>query len=302
MKIAAFLLLLISFSSSAGFMLDKMDQKTKSLFVSDMAELKQWKGHYGDAWFKENLGIYTGSGNEMYEYLTKNVMLFSGRDISLSICSLDENYHGSNYEHCSDSSQNYSSGRSIAEIDRYTLLDPGFAVFFPSIYLDINSKKNALYMSKGGVLPIEMNSSIFVVDAEKSISINLLGGESAFWYRIAHYLGLARAGDLFAKQIPFANRCSTVLGQQILCEQDSAGPFSVTGLFLRDFAVTCAECSPESRVIMTYVAADYLLRVYADPHMRAIAQKIAIENEDAFIRMGLDEGRIKELYRWSVTQ
>ena len=295
-------LIFISLSSHAGFMVDGMSDEAKQIFVNDMADLKVWESGYGNAWFDSNLGLYSGSGNDIYAYINKNVSLLGGEKLSVSLCSLDENYHGGAYERCSNGS--YHSGNAIKakESKRFEMLDDGYSVIFPSIYFDSSSNSNGIYLSKGGVLPVDDSSSIFILDPQKNVASKILDGEAAFWYRISHYAGLARAKEMLYAKTRFGEMCKTVSGSDLYCDPSENGPFAVTGMMLRDFAAMCKSCSPESRVMMTYIAYDYLLRSYNSKELKSISHKLVLGNEAPFRKIGLDVDRLKEIYRWSIIQ
>jgi hypothetical protein len=283
-------------------MVDGMSDETKQIFVSDMADLKVWDSGYGNAWFDSNLGLYSGSGSDIYNYINKNVSLLGGKELSVAVCSLDDDYNGRAYSICSNGNYNNFNAIKARDSKRFEMLDDGYSVIFPSIYFDSSSKNNGIYLSRGGVLPVDESSSIFILEPQKNVASKILDGEAAFWYRISHYAGLARAKEMFYAKTKFGEMCETVSGSDLYCDPSENGPFAVTGMMLRDFAAMCKSCTPESRVMMTYIASDYLLRSYNSKELKSISHKLVLGNEAAFKKMGLDVDRLKEIYRWSITQ
>jgi len=289
------LILLISQYSHAGLLIDGFSKQNKKEFLDDLVKLKDWSYSINNRWFYDNLGVYSGSGQQWYDWFSKRTQLVFGESFEFKPCIIDS----STIYNCASVSQTPSL--STNNIPRLEMIDPGFSL----IAIDLMSKekeKNGLLLSGGEVLPLYVNNTnaLWLRTGYSKLSL-LLDDESKHWYRVAHYIGLARMSELYSLNETVLKKCDTVVGTELICESKKNGPLSITGMLLRDFAAICKSCSTQSKLVMYYVSADYLLRVPGDNELRQIAYKIMRDNQSAMSSIGLDVSRINNIYRWSLT-
>ncbi|MND12175.1 hypothetical protein D3C87_378430 [compost metagenome] len=293
---------ILSHPLHANMIADRIDEHSKKIFISDMGAVKNWDSEFSNAWISQNAGFYSGSGDSIFNYIENNATLITGKNMLLSLCTIDEKSQTDFYERCQDKPANKEIGITLDDVGAFKMLDPGFSVVFPSLRFDPKSKENALYLSKGEVLPVGEKSAVFALSLDGGDAYKILDQEAATWYRISHYAGLARASEMFGAGKKFGDVCNTVLGEPFYCDPSESGPYAVTGMLLRDFAAICTTCDPKSRAVLSYYATDYLLRVRENTQIKEIAYKLMFSNEDVFEANGLNTERLTELYRWSLAK
>lgn len=283
MRFVFLLMLLFSFSakSSNDIYFDGSVDGEKS-FKSALGYLKKRNIDRSSLWIFNNYGLKSGRGDDVFDFIASKIVLITDNS-SITIC---------NNSQVDPSCNSRPSARDIVNG-----LNTGFSSNF-SIWSPIEEKSRhqnndiVIRLKDGGYIPVDSQFALMV----KKSSIKNLSGEANSIYLISEMLGVSAISDN-KNNGEIYSLCG--LGRySFRCQYGGHGYFTLSSLFMIEVLKDCNECNFSDEIILKYIASKHLLSVIGDRVISDIGYKLLKQNEDDFLRMGLDVELLKTMYRY----
>lgn len=287
-------LLLISMEaySLPFFATDHLPDYEREQFVYDMNKLASIDSDQKSIWLQENLMLDSSSGEDVVKFIYKKFPLVVGPSFDYRYC---ESLDVSEY-----SCQKKPNGTPIKSgFIRYSIND-GFATLtVPNSAFEDGSSGKYLALSSGKKVQMTgLSNSILSINGGIGVD---LGEDAAFWYRVTHYVTLARAMDLIARKQSSPMTCTDSVGRSFVCDKYRNGVNATLGIFLQNSAMNCESCSNDDQAKLLYISSKYLLSIDGDSRERMLGQRMLNQYKNLFIAHDLDMTELMIIYRASLT-
>lgn len=285
-----------TFSSERVFLLHDADE-------SDHVLQRDFK-------YFNRLKIYSPILEEYFNlgFSQKNELLTWSKDLGLVILGSKFNYSicfnhvikGTRLIPCNDNhNAKIASAKNIVKIK---LLDGDFSLFFPKETLDKAGIDGGFVLDNGRRIVFENHSPAIVVERKLETSSIRLDEESISLYRVAHVLGLMKIKESFYKKDSTWTKCMGIDGKEIWCDLNTKGAFAFTGALLSVFSDACFSCEPNSRLMLKYYAANYLLRVPGNNEIQQLGVKNYMEVKRKLSdQYPIEMTELNFIYRWALS-